>query len=54
MTHVHVYAVDPSMTAAEAWRELCIFGQRVTFTGGEKWATIHCDGEECRLIEEAA
>lgn len=52
MTHVHVIPVDLSLTAEEAWREVCIFGRRVTYTGAEMWATMGCDGEECRLIEE--
>ena len=40
------------MTPIEAWKELVIFGRRITFSGGkDKWATIHCDGEDCRLIE---
>ena len=51
--HVHVYPVDPTLTADEAWDEICIFGRRVTDTGGEQWAVIKCDGDECRLIEEA-
>ena len=50
MNHVHTFPVDASMTPDEAWREPCIFGQRVTHTGSETWATITCDGEECRLI----
>lgn len=50
--HVHVIPVDPSMTVAEAWKEICIFGRRVTFTGAETWATLRCDGEECASIED--
>lgn len=51
---VHVFPVDPSMTPDEAWREACIFGRRVTYTGEPGWAVITCDGEECRLIEVGA
>lgn len=51
MTHLHTIPVDASLTADEAWRELCIFGQRVTDSGAQTWATVRCDGEECRLIE---
>ncbi len=54
MTHMHVIPVDPSLDAVEAWREMCIFGRRVTFTGEPSWANVQCDGEECRLIEEAS
>lgn len=46
--HIHLIPVDRSMTAEEAWRELCIFGQRVTYTvpeGTEAWASIACEGE---------
>lgn len=49
--HSHVFPVDPSLDADEAWKELCIFGKRVTFTGEEQWATLLCDGEECANIE---
>lgn len=48
--HVHAYPVDASLTADEAWAEICNFGRRVTFTGSERWATVRCDGEECRNI----
>lgn len=51
VSHIHVIPVDASLSVEDAWRELCIFGQRVTYTGSEKWAEIHCDGEECRLLE---
>jgi len=54
MGHAHVYPVDASLTPEEAWKEICIFGRRVTWTGSEGWATVHCDGEECRLIERSA
>jgi hypothetical protein len=53
-THVHTYPVDPSLTPKDAWRELCIFGRRLTFTGEPTWANVVCDGEECRLIESDA
>lgn len=50
--HIHSFPVDPSMTAMEAWKELCIFGRRVTNTGpAQSWVVKRCDGEECRLIE---
>lgn len=45
--HVHTFPVDPSLTQDQAWREICIFGRRVTFTGDPKWANILCDGDEC-------
>lgn len=50
--HVHTYPVDPSLTADEAWRELCIFGRRITYTGDPTWASVRCDGEECSGIED--
>jgi hypothetical protein len=50
--HVHVFPVDPSQTADEAWHELCIMGVRATYTGPAGWATISCDGEECWRIPE--
>jgi hypothetical protein len=53
--HVHVLPVDLSFGATddgvlEAWKEICIFGRRVTFTGGETWATLTCHGG-CEGIE---
>lgn len=49
--HVHTIQVDPSLTGLEAFTELCIFGQRVTFTGEATTSTVNgCDGEQCRLI----
>lgn len=49
--HVHTIPVDPSLTVAEAWKELCIFGRRVTNTGEETWAIVTCDRSECASIE---
>lgn len=57
MNHVHVIPVDATLTVDEAWKELCIFGRRVTYDGGigtEAWAVARCDGEECSNIETAA
>lgn len=51
MNHTHTIPVDLSLTPEEAWRELCIFGRRITFSGEESWAIMDCDGEECRNIE---
>lgn len=51
--HLHVIPVDASLSVDDAWKELCIFGRRVTFSGSEMWANVRCDGEECRLIENA-
>lgn len=64
--HVHVFPVDDSFLAAEsddsegfsraileAWKELTNFGRRITYTGGEHWAELTCDGEECWLIQES-
>lgn len=48
--HVHVYPVDPSLTADEAWDELCLWGFRYTDTGEPSWAVMHCDGHECSEI----
>lgn len=48
--HLHTFPVDASLTAAEAWGELCLMGVRATNTGSETWATFRCDGEECRNI----
>jgi len=53
MIHTHTIPVDPSQTAAEAWRELCIFTKRVTWTGSPTWAVIDCDGEECINIDRS-
>lgn len=50
--HIHTFAVDNSLSVEDAWKELCIIGVRATFTGGESWANIECDGEECRNIVE--
>lgn len=52
-SHVHTYPVDATLTADEAWKEICIMGFRATDTGSETWANIICDGEECRSIKEA-
>lgn len=51
--HVHTIPVDPSFGDdwLEAWKELCIFGRRVTFTGEPKWWDVRCDGQECQNIE---
>lgn len=50
--HVHTIAVDATLTPMEAWKELVIFGRRITYSDGrDSWATIRCDGEDCRLIE---
>lgn len=51
--HVHTIPVDPSLSIEEAWKELCIFGQRVTFTGQESWTNVMCDGEECHNLEQS-
>lgn len=51
--HVHTIPVDPSLTADQAWREICIIGFRHTYTGPATWAVIRCDGEECRSIQHA-
>lgn len=40
------------MTPDEAWDELCLMGVRATNTGSETWATIKCDGDECRNIAD--
>jgi hypothetical protein len=63
--HVHVFPVDESFLPGEnatlaefqqgmleAWKEICNFGKRVTYTGGERWAELTCDGEECWRIED--
>lgn len=47
---MHVYPVDASLTADEAWHELCLMGVRATNTGSETWASIRCDGNECEGI----
>ena len=49
--HAHTIPVDCTLTPDEAWKELCIFGKRVTDTGTETWAVIECDGQECSGIE---
>lgn len=51
--HSHTYPVDPSLTPEEAWKELCIFSRRVSWTGVETWAVIECDGEECNNIDRS-
>lgn len=50
--HIHTIPVDPSLTVEDAWKELCIFGRRITYTGRERWANVYCDGEECSSIED--
>jgi hypothetical protein len=51
--HIHTIAVDETLTPIDAWKELVIFGRRLTFSGGkDTWANIPCDGHECRLIEK--
>jgi hypothetical protein len=50
-SHVHVIPVDPSLSPDDAWKELCIFGRRLTFTGPECWSVVKCDGEECSGID---
>lgn len=53
-SHIHVFPVDASLTPDEAWKELCIMGFRATDTGSESgYATVRCDGQECRNIQEA-
>lgn len=52
MKHIHVIPVDETLTPEEAWKELCIMGVRATNTGKERWAVIHCNGEECANIKE--
>ena len=53
-TEIHVIPVDASLSPEEAWKEICIFGHRITFTGSETWANIECDGEECASIERSS
>lgn len=52
--HIHIIPVDPSLSPAEAWREICLMHVRTTFTcdvGEESWAVIDsCDGSECEGI----
>ncbi len=50
--HLHTIPVDPSLTVAEAWHELCLMGVRATDTGEPTWATIRCDGTECEGIAD--
>lgn len=52
--HIHVIPVDPSLTVAEAWREVCIMGFRSTYTGEPSWANVQCDGQECASIQDGA
>lgn len=50
--HTHTIAVDETLSPIEAWKELVIFGRRLTYSGGkDRWANIACDGQDCRLIE---
>lgn len=47
--HVHTFPVDASFgddeaAIMEAFKEMCIFGRRVTNTGSEFWATLTCNG----------
>lgn len=54
--HVHTIPVDPAQTPEEAWREICIFGRRITYSTdppSERWANFVCDGEECSGIQYA-
>jgi hypothetical protein len=50
--HIHTIPVDNSLTIDEAWKEICTMGFRATYTGGETWASVECDGEECQGILE--
>ena len=61
--HVHSIPVDASFVleqptmedaAKEAFKELCIFGRRVTFTAGgtDRWANIGCVGG-CENLERS-
>lgn len=45
--HIHTYPVDNSLSAEDAWHEIRLFGQRLTFTGGETWVNRECEGEWC-------
>jgi hypothetical protein len=47
----HIVPVDPSLTLQEAWKELCIFGKRITNTGDANWALVRCDGAECKNLK---
>lgn len=49
MRHLHTIPVDASLSTEDAWKELCVFGRRVTFTGSESWANVACDGFECSM-----
>lgn len=61
--HVHTIPVDAAFVlehgtmeeaAKEAFKELCIFGRRLTFTEGgtDRWANITCLGG-CEGIEQS-
>lgn len=56
--HIHTIPVDPSFEgteaerAREAFKELCIFGRRVTVTGPPRWANVLCAGGCENLMTE--
>lgn len=47
----HAIPVDKSLTVAEAWKEICVYGQRMTYTGSETWAAVICDGKVCEKVK---
>ena len=54
VAHVHTFPIDEAFKddPLEAWKEICIFGRRVTFTPNTEctWGNVTCSGDECRLI----
>lgn len=54
MKHIHTIFVPDGQTVSEQWKELCIFGVRVTPGERGSWANVDCDGDECASIQREA
>lgn len=51
MRHVHVIPVLPGASVEDTWMELCVMGRLdPPAPQGCEWASVDCDGEECRGI----
>lgn len=48
--HVHVIPIPMGMTVEEAWAEICLLGELVDAPPIGQWATIECEGGECRGV----
>lgn len=48
--HLHVIPVPQGMTADAAWAEICMMGELIDAPPIVEWATIRCEGDECRGV----